>query len=75
MLEPLVMSLPDCAQTLGVSVGLLRKLARSGQLRTVRIGRCVRIPCSELLRLSGEVNGTQVASLKLSVRSEEEASD
>ena len=52
-LEQLNYTFEQSAELLCVSKSLLRKLASTGRLRVVRIGRCVRIPRDELLRLSG----------------------
>jgi excisionase family DNA binding protein len=42
---------PQFADGANLSESMVRKMIRTGQLRVVRIGRSVRIPKSELLRL------------------------
>jgi excisionase family DNA binding protein len=49
----LLFTFEDASAALSVSRGMLRKLARNGQLKVVRIGRSVRISKDELLRLGG----------------------
>ncbi len=51
---PLLFSLAKAAGELSLSVRFLRKLARSGQLRVVRVGRRVLVQRSEMLRVSRE---------------------
>lgn len=41
----------QAAQAAGISIPMVRKLIRIGKLRAVKIGRCVRIPDTELQRL------------------------
>jgi hypothetical protein len=50
----LAVSLPDAAQSLGVSVGLLYKEMRAGRIRAVKIADRTLIPVSELVRLIGD---------------------
>lgn len=45
---PLVLSVPDMAGVLGISRNTAYDLARSGRIRTVRIGRQIRIPKAAL---------------------------
>ena len=51
----------ESARALRVSVSLLRKMARAGRIKVVHIGRCVRVPREELLRLSGVGRGVRSA--------------
>jgi len=51
----ILFKLKEASAALGLSVGMLRKLARSGQLKVVRIGRSVRIPQAEIIRIAGGV--------------------
>jgi excisionase family DNA binding protein len=39
------------AKAADISVAMIRKLIRNGKIRAVKIGRCVRIPESELQRI------------------------
>jgi len=41
----------EASDALRISPGMLRKLIRNGQLQVVRIGRSVRVPRHEVLRL------------------------
>jgi excisionase family DNA binding protein len=52
----LLYSLVEASQLASISLGMMRKLARKGQLEVVRIGRSVRVPKRELLRLCGVSN-------------------
>jgi excisionase family DNA binding protein len=49
----LLITFGEASAALSISRGMLRKLARNGQLKVVRIGRSVRISRDELLRLVG----------------------
>lgn len=51
---PLAVRLADAPQIVGISARGLANLIARNELRAVRRGRCVLIPYSELLRLSGE---------------------
>jgi excisionase family DNA binding protein len=44
----------EAAEMLSVCVSTVRKLVAEGKLKIVRLGRAVRIPRSEILRLIGE---------------------
>jgi hypothetical protein len=50
----LAVSVPDAAQSLGVSVGLLYKEIGAGRIRVVRIAGRTVIPMSELTRIIGD---------------------
>lgn len=50
---PMAYSYRQTALALGISEGMVKKLVRQGQLHAVRIGRCRRVPKTELLRLTG----------------------
>jgi excisionase family DNA binding protein len=52
--ERLAYSLPEAAEMLDVSQGLLLLEARRGRLRVVRIGKRMLVPRAELLRLVAE---------------------
>jgi excisionase family DNA binding protein len=49
-----LVTMKRAAARLQVSERFLRRLARSGHLKVVRIGRAVRIPAAELERLCRE---------------------
>lgn len=51
--QKLTFTYEETARAANVSVSLVRKRVRKGALRVVRIGRCVRVPRSEVLRLCG----------------------
>jgi hypothetical protein len=51
--EPLNFSLREAAQLAHVSVDLLRREARLGNVRSVKIGHRILIPRAEVLRLVG----------------------
>jgi excisionase family DNA binding protein len=51
--ERLAYSPAEAALALGVTRQTLDKLTRLGQLRVVKIGRSVKIPTTEVLRLAG----------------------
>jgi excisionase family DNA binding protein len=46
--ERIALSLAECARVTGLSVGKLRALARSGQLKTFRAGRRILVRPSDL---------------------------
>lgn len=50
---PLVLKPAEAAQALRVSAWQIYQSAQRGELRTVRLGRCLRIPRSEIERLLG----------------------
>jgi excisionase family DNA binding protein len=45
------LSVEDAGRVLGVGRGLAYRLARSGKLPTVRVGRLLRVPLPKLLEL------------------------
>jgi excisionase family DNA binding protein len=49
--EPLAFTYRQTARTANISERMVRKLAHSGRLAVVRIGRAVRVPKREVLRL------------------------
>ncbi len=49
-----IVSSQEVAEVLGISVPMVRKLIRKGELLAVHIGRCLRVPSSEVLRLVNE---------------------
>jgi excisionase family DNA binding protein len=49
-----VFTCEEAAQSAAISLAMVRKLIRTGKLRAVRIGRCVRVPASELDRIVHE---------------------
>jgi excisionase family DNA binding protein len=54
--EKNLFGLRESGETLGVSRSLIKKLVRTGKVRSVRINRRVLIPASEIQRLA--TNGT-----------------
>lgn len=48
---PLVLTVPEAAEALGISRAKAYSLARTGQLPTVHFGRAVRVPVAELKAL------------------------
>jgi excisionase family DNA binding protein len=61
VVRPLLVSVEDAAGLLGIGRTTLYELIRQGDVRPIRIGRCVRIPQRELEafveRLVGESRG------------------
>lgn len=51
--EKLAYTYIETAKMAGVSVGLVRKLVRTGQLERIKIARCARIPRHAALQLCG----------------------
>jgi len=51
--KKLLFALPESAVFANCSVSHLRRLICRGQLRVVRLGRAIRIPKKELLRVCG----------------------
>ena len=51
--QRLTFTYEQTARAASVSVGLIRKRVRSGEIEAIRIGRCVRIPRRALLKLCG----------------------
>ena len=52
------LSLKEAAQSLGVSVDVVRRAARNGELPAVRVGRAIlilRVPFEELLQKGGRL--------------------
>lgn len=49
--SPLVLTIPEAAEALGISRAKAYHLARAGQLPTVHFGRAVRVPVAELKEL------------------------
>lgn len=52
-LEPLVVTIPEAARLLGLSLATIYNLIGSGELTRVKIGRAARIPMSDVRRLAG----------------------
>lgn len=52
---PRLMTVSEVAAGARVSTKTVRRLINSGKLRVVRIGRAIRIPAAEYLRLIGSV--------------------
>jgi excisionase family DNA binding protein len=48
----LLVTFDEASAALSISLGMLRKLVRTGHVKVVHIGRSVRIPTDELLRVS-----------------------
>ena len=48
MVRPLLVSVEEAAALLGIGRTTLYELIRQGDVRPIRIGRCVRIPQREL---------------------------
>jgi excisionase family DNA binding protein len=57
----LLFTFDEVSAALSISRGMAHKLARTGRLEVVHIGRSVRIPRQELLRLCGAGNNTEVS--------------
>jgi|GEM_PF-5659333 len=51
-----LLTLRQAAEALAISTRHLRRLAAAGQIRTVRLGRCLRVPASEVERLAGDAS-------------------
>ena len=49
----LLFTFDEASHALSLSRAMLRKLRRLGRIRVVKIGRSVRVPQSEVLRLCG----------------------
>lgn len=49
--DKLLLTVPDVATALSISVRMTWRLVSAGKLRTVRLGRAVRIPVEEVERL------------------------
>lgn len=50
---PLALTIEQLAQVLRIGRGSAYRLAQTGELRTIKIGRQIRIPKTELLRYLG----------------------
>lgn len=61
--QQLLFTFEEAARLANVSRSLIRKLARSGRLETVHIGRCVRVPRRAVLALCGAHDSIDYASL------------
>jgi hypothetical protein len=55
----LLFTFPEAGVLANISPAMIRKLARFGKLKTVHIGRSVRVPRHELMRLCG-INQAEV---------------
>ena len=53
-LKPMAFSIRQTAHAAQVSETFIRAVIRTGKLRAVKLGRCWRIPRSEVLRMCGE---------------------
>lgn len=51
--EKLAYTYDEAADMAGVSIALVRKLVRNGNLERIKIGRCTRVPRHALLALCG----------------------
>lgn len=47
----LVISREEFSELLGISIGTVDRMRARGELRAVRVGRCIRIPLTEVERL------------------------
>jgi len=52
-IEKLLYTFEETRKTANISLGMIRKLAKSGELKVVHIGRAVRVPRAEVMRLCG----------------------
>jgi excisionase family DNA binding protein len=59
--EKLLFTFGDVSRLAEISESMVRKLVRTGQIEVVRIGRSVRVPRQELLRLCGAGNNVEVS--------------
>lgn len=50
-MTPLLATLPECADALGIGLTKTRELIEDGKLPTVRFGRAVRVPVDALRSL------------------------
>ena len=74
MKEPLTLSVEEAANALGIGRGSAYELIRTGQLRTVRVGRRVLIPKAavrEFLCLTPEENAPAQSQAKVEDDTEE----
>jgi excisionase family DNA binding protein len=51
MLNKPLLTIDQAGSALSLSPGMMRKLARTGRMKVVRIGRCVRVHPDELSRI------------------------
>ena len=61
--QQLLFTFEEAARLANVSRSLIRKLARSGRLETVHIGRCVRVPRRAVLALCGAHDSVDYAAI------------
>lgn len=61
MNEKWLFTLEEASRMAGISTSMCRKLIRNAQLEVVRIGRAVRVPRHEILRLCGVSNHGEVS--------------
>ena len=59
MTEKLLFTLEEASRLAEISQSMCRKLIRNGELDVVHIGRSVRVPRHELLRLCGAENDAE----------------
>ncbi len=50
--DSLLLTYAEAARLLGLSVSMVRKMARTGRIEVVHIGRCARIPRAALMELA-----------------------
>jgi excisionase family DNA binding protein len=55
---PELLRVDEAAIWLDCSRGVVYEMAKTGELRSVRLGRLLRIPRDELMKLAGEVRRT-----------------
>ena len=60
--SPLVMSVTEAAEVLGISRGLAYELVRTRQLPSVRLGRRLVVPRAALLSWLAESSGYQIVA-------------
>lgn len=53
-LPPMLVSLPEAARALGVSLSTIRRRARDGSLPVRRVGRLIRVDLAAIRPLTGE---------------------
>ena len=58
----LLLTYDQASHALSISPTMLKKMARTGRLQVVHLGRAVRVPRSELLRLCGATDQAEVKS-------------
>jgi len=57
MSEPRAFGIKEAARLLSVSTWSIRRWIRQGKIRSVRLGKRVLVPASEVDRLSGNASG------------------